>query len=139
MLEKMMGYMMGRMSKDEKEDVMEKMMENFLADMTEEDKKNMMEGMMSEMMVGVDMMEMMPKMMSGMMGDVQNDKMSMMPEMMMGMMPNCLNMMLPRIPVGERSAFVLKMVGILVEQGSAGMSDEDKVVFLSKVIEEIKA
>ena len=47
MMDKMMGFMMGRMSK--------------------EDKQKMMEEMMPKMMEGVNMMEMMPKMM-GMMG-----------------------------------------------------------------------
>jgi|GEM_PF-5571205 len=40
--DKMMDRMMGKMSKEEKQNMMDKMMENFLADMTAEDKQKMM-------------------------------------------------------------------------------------------------
>ena len=145
MMEKMMEFMMGRMSKEEREDMMENMMGNFFADMSTEDKQNMMENMMPKMMEGVNMMEMMPKMMMGeggmmskMMEDNKGEGMAMMPNMMMEMMPNCLNIMLPKVPVEERTNFVLKMVGILVEQGSEGMSEDEKAAFVSKIIDKLQ-
>jgi hypothetical protein len=46
----MMEFMMGRTSKEEKDEMMGKMMETFFADMTAEDKQKMMEEMMPKMM-----------------------------------------------------------------------------------------
>lgn len=146
MMDKMMGMMMGRMSKEDKEAMMDGMMDKFFADMTADDKSKMMGEMMPKMMEGVNMMEMMPRMMSGMMGceggegsmmgmmsgmtgGEKEAGMSMMPQMMMEMMPQCLTMMLPKIPKDKRVAFVSKMVGLLVEKGSDGMSEEEKRVF----------
>jgi hypothetical protein len=152
-MDKIMGVMMGRMSKGEKDEMMDKMMEKFFADMTAEDKQKMMGEMMPNMMSGVNMMEMMPKMMMGMMGGGEGmggmmskmmgggkeGKMPMMPQMMMGMMPQCLNMMLPNMPKGKRVDFILEMVTILVEQGSAGMSDNERKDFVAKMIEKVNA
>jgi hypothetical protein len=73
------------------------------------------------------MMGMMSKMMEG-------DQLN----MMMEMMPKCLGMMLQKVPKEKRTEFVLKMVTTLVEQGSAGMSDEEKNDFVAKVIETVK-
>ena len=67
-LEKMMGFMMSRMSKEDKEEMMDKMMEEFFSDMTAEDKEKSMADMLPKMMEGVKLQEMMPKMMMGMMG-----------------------------------------------------------------------
>jgi hypothetical protein len=61
----------------------------------------------------------------------------MMPHMMTHMMPRCLNMMLPSVPKEERTDFVLNMVTSLMEQGSAGMSDEEKNELVAKVIERV--
>ncbi len=44
MMDKMMEFMMGRMSKEDKEETMGKMMDKFFADMTIEDKKKMKSG-----------------------------------------------------------------------------------------------
>lgn len=153
MMEKMMGFMMGKMSKEEKEGMMSKMMDKFFADMTVEDKQKMMEEMMPKMMEGVNMMEMMPKMMMSMMGGGegqvgmmskmmeggQEKEMSMMPLMMTEMMPLCLVMMLPKMPKENKIDFVLKMVISLMEQGSVGMSEEEKKDFVSKVTDKVKA
>ena len=132
------------------------MMEKFFAGMTTEDKQKMMEQMMPKMMEGVNMMEMMPKMMMGMMGGgekgggmmgMMSQMMSggqgkgtpMMPRMMTQMMPQCLNMMLPGVPKEERVDFVLNMITALMEQGSAGMSEEEKSEFVAKVLEKVTA
>lgn len=135
MIEKMMEFMMGRMSKNDKEAMMDKMMEDFFGDMTAEDKKKMMEEMMPKMMEGVNMMEMMPKMMSS----NKETETPMMPQMMMTMMPKCLTMMLPEIPKEKRVDFVFNMVTTLMEKGRAGMSEEEKKDFVAKVVEKIKA
>jgi hypothetical protein len=155
MMERMMGFMMGRMSKEEKEEMMGKMMEKFFANMTAEDKEKMMEAMMPKMMEGVNMMEMMPKMMMGMMGEGEGEcgpmemmskmmeggqegEMPMMPQMMMEMMPHCIKMMLPDVPIEKRIDFVLTMVTTRMEQGCIGMSNEEKTDFVAKVIEKVK-
>lgn len=154
-MEEMMEAMMGSMSKEDKMDMMGKMMEKFFADMTVEDKQKIMEQMMPRMMEGINMMDMMPKMMirmmdssnseggiAGMMSPVMGGghgrEMPMMPQMMMGMMPRCLEMMLPNIPEDKRSVFVLEMVASLVKQGSAGMGDEEKEDFVAKVVESVR-
>ena len=131
MMDKMMGLMMGRMSKEEKKEMMGGVMDKFFADMTAEDKGKMM-------------MEMMPKMMMGMMGDSesvckngQTAEMPMMPQMMMDMMPHCLSMMLPHMPKEERVTFVLKMITILMERGCTGMSEEEKEEFLARAVEKV--
>jgi len=142
MMDEMMESMMGSMSKEERQALMEKMMEKFLADMTAEDKQRMMEQMMPSMMMGMmgggesgsGMMEMM----SQMMGGGEGTGMPMMPQMMTQMMPQCLNMMLPSLPKEERIEFVLNMVTTLMEQGSVGMSDEEKKDFVAKVVEKVK-
>ena len=61
----------------------------------------------------------------------------MMPNMMTEMMPHCLNIMLPGMPKEDRIDFVLNMVAILKEQGSAGMSDEERQDFIARVVEKI--
>jgi hypothetical protein len=155
MMEKMMAMMMSRMNKEEKDAMMAAMMDKFFADMTADEKSKLMAEMMPKMMEGVNMMEMMPQMMMGMMGGEEGecgmmgmmpgmkggDKetgMSMMPQMMMEMMPKCLTMMLPKIPKEKRVTFVSKMVAMLVDQGSAGMSEEEKKSFEDKLVEKIK-
>ncbi len=57
----------------------------------------------------------------------------MMPKMMAEMMPHCLRMILPDMPQKERVDFVLKLTTILMEKGSAGMSEEEKGDLLAKV------
>ena len=75
-----------------------------------------------------EMMEIMSKMMEGCT-----------PDMMMDMMPHCFGMMLPKMSKEKRTEFVLKMVATLTQQGSSGMSDEEKKTFLGKVVETVKA
>ncbi|NIN40058.1 MAG: hypothetical protein GTO67_16050 [Gammaproteobacteria bacterium] len=143
-MERMMAFMMGRMSDEEKHAMMDSMMEKFFAGMSTEDKENLMKEMMPQMMEGIDMMKMMPNMMMSMMGGGPEGKggcgdmmsgmmtghkakgMTMMPDMMMEMMPHCLSMMLPHAPEKKRVEFVRKMVSILAEKGCAGMTEEQK-------------
>jgi len=112
MMDRMMGFMMGRMSKEEKGEMMDRMMGNFFADMTAEDKRKIMEAMMPRMMEGINMME---------------------------MMPQCLNVMLPKMPQEKRIDFVLKMIATLMEQGSAGLSEEERKDFMAKVLEKVNS
>ncbi|MFC2058749.1 hypothetical protein ACFLTS_03780 [Chloroflexota bacterium] len=157
MMERMMGFMTERMSKEDKESMMGKMMEKFFAGMTVEDKQKMMMEMMPKMMEGVNLMDIMPQMMMGMMGgggEKGSDKMGMMsrmmggrqetsagmmPNMMINMMPKCLDMMIPSIGKQERCDFVLDMVTTLVERGSEGMSDEEKKDFVARIVEKVIA
>jgi hypothetical protein len=152
MMERMMEFMMGRMSKEEKDAMMDK----FFADMTADDKQKMMAEMMPKMMEGVDMKEMMPQIMMSMMeggkgkggmpgtmskmmegGD--ETEMPMMASMMLTMMPQCVEMVLPETPKKERRDYVLQMVSTLVEHGSVGMSEEKKREFVAEVVEKVKA
>jgi len=93
----------------------------------------MMMGMMGGGEKGGGMMGMMSQMMSG----GQGKGMPMMPHMMAHMMPHCLNMMLPGVPREERVDFVLNMITTLMEQGSAGMSEEEKSEFVAKILERV--
>ncbi len=74
--------------------------------------------------------------MMGMMSKMMESDQS---EMMMEMMPKCLGMMLSNMAKEKRVKFVLKMVTTLVEQGCAGMSEEEKEDFVAKVLEKVKA
>ncbi len=166
MMDKIMGIMMGRMSKEEKDEMMDKMMGQFFADMTAEDKQKMMAEMMPKMMEGVNMMEMMPRMMMSMMGGGdseggmmgggegkggmmgmmdkmmgggQGEEMPMMPQMMMGMMPQCLKIMLPNMQKEKRIDFVLEIVATLMEHGCADMSNKEKEDLVAKIIEKVNA
>jgi len=138
MMDKMMESMMSGMSKEEKLEMMGKMMEKFFAGMTGEDKQKMMERMMPKMMEGVNMMDMMPKMMMGMMSRGEKTGMPKMPQMTPEMMPYCMGMILPSMPKEKRVDFVLKTVTGLVEQGCVGMSNEEKADFVAKIVEKVK-
>ena len=156
LMDTMMEFMMGRMSEQEKEEMMSKMMDKFFATMSAEDKKAMMAQMMPKMMEGVNMMEMMPKMMMGMMGgDKGKSGMpgmmaqmmggggqtqgGMMPQMMSEMMPHCLGAMLPNMPRESRLDFILKMIDVEMEKGCAGLSEDEKKNFVARVLEKVKA
>ena len=136
--EEKMGMMdmMDRMSNVGKEKMMGKTMGKIIDDMTADDKKKMMGEMMPKMMEGINMMEMMPKMMMNMMGGGEG-KGGMM-EMMVGMMPQCLTMMLPNMPGENRRDFVLIMITTLVEQGCAGMSEEERKGYVEMVVEQAR-
>lgn len=54
------------------------------------------------------------------------------------MMPYCLEMMLQNVAKEKRIDFVLNTVNTLIEQGSAGMSEEEKKDFLAEVAKRIK-
>ncbi len=114
MMDRVMGIMMGRMSKGEKGGkggMMGKMMEKFFADMTAEDKQKMM----------------------GMMGGGEGEG------GMMGMMPQCLKVMLPNMPQEKRIDFMLEIVATLMEHGCADMSNEEKEDLVAKMIEKVNA
>ncbi|MGI9293136.1 MAG: hypothetical protein ACR2PS_04065 [Pseudomonadales bacterium] len=145
MMERMMGLMMERMSKEDKETMMDSMMEKFFADITPKEKQNMMAEMMPKMMEGMNMMDMMPKMMMGMMSGGSDDSsegmQDMMSKMMQGcsdqgmsntmitMMPNCIGMMFPAMDVEKRGEAAASILSTLLEKGSAGMTDEQRSSF----------
>jgi len=155
-MDDMMEAMIGSMSKEDKQAMMAKMMEKFFAGMTAEDRQSMMEQMMPKMMEGINMAEMMPRMMMGMMGHGGRpgrrpagaphamgghhpDGPPMMGHMMTQMMPGCVDMMLPGMPKEERSEFVLQMISTLMEKGTAGMSEEEKSSLVARALERITA
>jgi hypothetical protein len=153
-MDEMMEAMIGSMSKEDKQEMMAKMMEKFFAGMTAEDKQSMMEQMMPKMMEGINMAEMMPRMMMGMMGHGGRPRSTpprpphptggrhpdgppMMGHMMTQMMPSCVDMMLPGMPKEERTEFVLDMISRLMEKGTAGMSEEEKSSLVAGALERI--
>jgi hypothetical protein len=91
MKEKMTDFMMGKMTPEEKSEMMDQMLNKFFADMQPVDKQKMMEGMMDKFMGNMtaeekqDLMQnMMPKMMGSMMGGGTGSPMMNMMGMMMG-------------------------------------------------------
>lgn len=82
--------------------------------------------------------KMMAQMMSGMMGSGENGETPMMGRMMLKMMPQCVEMVLPETPEKERRDYVLKMVSTLMENGSVGMSEEEKGEFAAEVVEQVR-
>ena len=153
-MDEMMEAMIGSMSKEDRQEMMAKMMDKFFAGMTAEDKQRMMEQMMPKMMEGINMAEMMPQMMMGMMGHGGRpaskpprpphamgghhpDGPPMMGHMMTQMMPGCVNMMLPGMPKEERIEFVLQMISTLMEKGTEGMSEEEKSSLVARALERI--
>lgn len=138
------------MSKGDRQAMMHSMMEHFFGGMGADEKKEMCATMMGKMTEGLDMQEMMPKMMMGMMSggagggpgkmqDMMSEKMqggpgqhmAQMPEMMLKtMMPHCIGMMLPAIEVEKRGDVAAAILSAIVDKGSAGMSDEQKQSFL---------
>jgi hypothetical protein len=152
-MEAMMERMMGRMSKDDKAEMMDKMMAGFFEGMTKEEKQKMMQDMMPKMMEGMTMMDMMKGMMgggqegqddmmgfaSGMMGDgCKEGAMPHMVQMMENMMPHCLEMMLPQVPKAARGDFAAKLLKALVDNGAAGMTEEEKKEYLARTAEAIQ-
>jgi ribosomal protein S6E (S10) len=139
MMEDMMELMLAKLTKEQKQQMMEKATEKFFADVTADDKQKMMEAMMAKMMQGVNITEMMPQMMMGMMPQIMGGGnaagVPMMPEMMTQMMPMCLGMMLPRLPKEKRVDFMLGMISAFKEHGYADMSEDEKREFKTKVAE----
>ena len=93
--EKMMENMIGKMSAEEKRQMMDAMMGRFFNNMTKEEKQNMMHEMMNKFFGSLSpdektemMTNMMPKMMGGMMGGKGSVTANMMKNMMGGMMGN---------------------------------------------------
>ena len=123
------------MSKGDRQAMMHSMMEHFFGGMGADEKKDMCATMMGKMTEGLDMQEMMPKMMMGMMSEKMQggpgQHMAQMPEMMLKtMMPHCIGMMLPSIEVEKRGDVAAAILSAIVDKGSAGMSDEQKQSFL---------
>ncbi len=151
-MESMMGSMMNRMSQEDKAAMMDKMMSKFFEGMSKEDKQQMMQDMMPKMMEGMTMMDMMSGMiggteqggmMSGMMsnmagGDCPGAQMPQMAQMMTRMMPHCLEAMLPQVPKEARIDFCLKLVKSMVDNGSTGMTEEEKKAFKQSLVDAIQ-
>ncbi len=136
-------------TKDDRQAMMGSMMEQFFGGMDADEKKEMCATMMGKMTEGLDMKEMMPKMMMGMMsggdgegpGKMQEkmskmmhgdpeQHMSQMPEMMLtSMMPHCIGMMLPAIDANKRGDVAAGILSTIVEKGAVGMSDEQAKAF----------
>jgi Na+/citrate or Na+/malate symporter len=144
------------MNKEERQAMMRSMMEQIFGGMGADEKKEMCATMMGKMIEGLDMKEMMPKMMMGMMSGGAGDgpgkmhemmaekmqgasgqQMSQMPEMMLKMMmPHCIGMMLPAIDMDKRGEVAAAILSAIVEKGSVGMSDE-KIRSYRKALDEV--
>ena len=138
------------MSKEDRHALMNSMMKQFFGGMGADEKKEMCATMMTKMTEGIDMKEMMPKMMMGMMSGSDGDKSGCMPSMMSkmmhggsdqqmpemmlkGMMPHCIGMMLPMIEPDKRGEIGAAILSAVVEKGSVGMSDEQMRAFLKSL------
>jgi hypothetical protein len=146
------------MKEGERQAMMHDMMEQFFSGMGPGEKKEMLETMMSKMTEDLDIKEMMPKMMMGMMsggagdspGNMQDmmskmrqggpqQHMAQMPEMMLKtMMPHCIGMMLPSIDPAKRGVIAVAILSAIVEKGSVGMSEEQVRSFLKGLDEVLK-
>jgi Na+/citrate or Na+/malate symporter len=146
----------GSMNEGERQAMMQTMMEQFFGGMGADEKKEMCATMMGKMTEGLDMKEMMPKMMMGMMSGGAGDgpgkmqdmmhkmmqggheqQMSQMPEMMLKtMMPHCIGMMLPAIDPDKRGEVAAAILSVIVEKGSVGLSDHQMRSFL-KALDEV--
>jgi Na+/citrate or Na+/malate symporter len=140
----------GPMNEDERQAMMKSMMEQFFGGMSPDEKKQMCATMMGKLTEGLDMKEIMPKMMMGMMSGGAGDgpgkmhdmmsemmeggrqqQMSQMPEMMLKMMmPHCIGMMLPAIDADKRTEAAKAILSAIVEEGASGMSEEQASAFL---------
>ena len=183
MMDKMMGIMMGRMSKEEKESMMNNAMDKMMGDLTEEEKQKMMLEMMPKMMEGINMLDMMPRMMltmmpkmfdevkmilaeqgkeldvkellpkimapmmSTMLEGIESEKMvqhkeEMMerifpmadlhhkiPQRQMEMQPGCIKRLMKNIPFEDRIGYSANILGIMVEEGTQDMGEEQKQTF----------
>jgi hypothetical protein len=138
------------MNEGERHEMMRTMMEQFFGGMGADEKKEMCATMMGKMTEGLDMKEMMPKLMMGMMSGGAGDgpgkmpdmmskmmqggheqQMAQMPEMMLKMMmPHCIGMMLPAIDPDKRGAVAAAILSAIVEKGAVGMSDSQMRSFL---------
>lgn len=126
------------MHENERKAMMESMMGQFFGSMSAEEKKEMCATMMGKMTEGLDMTEIMPKMMMGMMSRSAHggpeQKMLQMPELMLTkMMPHGIGIMLPTIDPDKRGEAATAILSAIVEKGSAGMSGEQKRVFLDRL------
>ncbi len=140
------------MNKDERQAAMKSLMEEFFGGMSMDDKKEMCATMLGKMTEGLDMKEMMPKMMMGMMSGnggqspcgmqemmrTEQEHQSMqMPEMMLQMMmPHCIEMMLPAIAPERRGEVAAAILKSIVEKGPVGMSESQSGAF-HRVLEDI--
>ena len=70
---------------------------------------------------------------------VAEDVKSLSDKMMKEMMPEALSHLLPKMPNKMRVNFILKMTGIIEDQGKVGMSDEEKEDLVVKIIEKVRA
>jgi hypothetical protein len=140
------------MNKDDRREMMKSMMEQFFGGMGADEKKEMCAAMIGKMTEGLDMKEMMPKMMMGMMSGSSTEKSGGMPGMMgkmmqsgsgqqmpkmmlVEMMPHCIGMMLPMIEPDERGEVGAAILSAIVEGGITGMSDEQARSFLEALDE----
>jgi len=143
------------MNKDERRTMMKSMMEQVFGGMGADEKKEMCATMMGKMTEGLDMKEMMPQMMMGMMSGGAGDgpgkmqdmmakmkqggaeqQISQMPEMMLkSMMPHCIGMMLPATDPDKRGEVAAALLSAVVEKGSVGLSDDQMRSFLDSLDE----
>ena len=142
-------------SKEDRHAMMNSMMEQCFGGMSADEKQEMCATMMAKMTEGIDMKEMMPKMMMGMMTGSSGDKSGGMPDMMSkmmhcdsdpqmpemmlkGMVPHCIGMMLPKIEPDKRGEIGAAILSVVIEKGSVGMSDEQMRAFLKALDDVMK-
>ena len=144
----------GSMSKGDRQSMMKSMMEQFFGGMDADEKKEMCATMIGKITEGLDMREMMPKMMTGMIsgghdeapGNMEGMMAKMMqgggeqqlPEMMLKtMMPHCIGMMLPKIDMDKRGDVGAIILSAIVEKGSVDMSEEQARTYRKALVDVI--
>jgi hypothetical protein len=112
-------------------------------------------GILAEQGKELDVKELLPKitapMMSTMLGGIESEKMVQhkeeimerifpmadlshkIPERQMEMQPGCIKRLMNNIPFEDRIAYTIKILGIMVEEGTGGMVEEQKQTFRAKL------
>ncbi len=132
MMENMMSFMMGRMSKEDKEEMMDTMMGKMLGDMSNEERMEMMTAMMPKMMEGMNMAEIMPRMMSetmggGCMSPADGDGGGTpMCGMMIQMMPHCMKMAANQTPEEKRAETIVDLLATMLEAGCETLESDKR-------------
>lgn len=150
-IERTISSVMRVMTREEKLRLVFWAVDKMLKDMSAADKQALMLEMMPGMIQGINMGDLMPKIMATIMGCEKQDgsglmgitskmighgdvmETSMMVLMMMEMIPQDIKVMLPHMPKEKRMDFAARLVAILMEEGRADLSDEEKDEFTARL------
>lgn len=125
-IEKMMKFMFDRLPKED----IEEMIPVIIGDMSSEERRELMASMMPKMMEGMNMKDMMPKMMGADVGCRPQAGTSTTGARMTGtmadMLPHCLTVAAKQVPADERTATVVHLLVALVESGCQTIESSER-------------